>query len=175
MEGRLAYASGATITDDSASVASPDNVRMATMLPASEIDLSEQSAILTPALAEAVVRSASQHIMGLGDSTVALQAEPGATSSEGAVSVSRGTDGEPTAPRPGERLSRLRLTLHVTGDEWFPLQRALSSLREQSEHVVIDLDVTATSSSSDMDPSTIRNGVIEPLEEAGIEVRQDRS
>ncbi|GEM_PF-3205964 len=68
---------------------------------------------------------------------------------------------------PGEKFAQLRLTLRASGDKWFPLQRALSSLREQADHVLIELDVTATAATSGMDPSKIRNGVIEPIEDLG--------
>ena len=41
--------------------------------------------------------------------------------------------------------------------------------------MVVQLDVAASGGPSGMDPSTVRNGVIEPTEEAGIDFRQERS
>ncbi len=164
MERRLAYASGATVSDDVVTVSSPDNLRLGVLLPMADIDLSEQSAIITPATAQAVLMhfaGSTPIVESLGSGTDAVPVGGGLT--------------EATPPRPGERLSRLRLTLRVTGEQLFPLQRALSSLREQSENMVVQLDVTATGGPSGMDPSTVRNGVIEPIEEAGIEFRQKGS
>lgn len=179
MEGRLAYASGVTVSDGSVSVTSKDNVRLGTMLPTADIDLSEQSAILTPALARAVIDSFSeQSVMPRTEGVSSWERADGA----GAGGDESGMESEASeygAPQPspsaGEQLSSFRLVLRITGDAWFPLQRSLSSLREQAENVVIEIDATASGGAAGMDPARIRNGVIEPLEEAGIAFREERS
>jgi len=167
MERRLGYASGVSIAEDGVHVASPANVRIGVLLPAADIDLSDQSAILTPALAESLVQSPAG----------APAEQPAPTGGTDPVS----TDGTtrlpppPPPPRPGERLSTVHLTIDVTGEQWFPAQRALASLREQAAALTIHLEVTAAGGPSGMDPSSIRNGVIEPLDEAGITFREERS
>jgi hypothetical protein len=180
MEGRLAYASGVTVSEESVTVTSPDNIRVGTLLPLAEIDLSEQSAILTPALADSICRSFAEGATTLTEpgvgATPVVSAGRGNNAPGQNPASSPGVTSGPSQPLPpGEKFSRLRLTLRASGDKWFPLQRALSSLREQADHVLIELDVTATAAASGMDPSKIRNGVIEPIEEAGIEFKQERS
>lgn len=175
MEGRLAYASGVSVVDGQVTVANPGDIRISTMLSTGEMDLGERSAILTPELAASLTRSQD-------DGHEPQAPSPGADASDVAGSGSGSVepeqqiaeDGTP-AVRPGEKVDRLRLAMRVTGEGWFPLQRALSSLREQAQSVDIELTVTAQGGSAGMDPARLRNGVIEPLEEAGIDVRQERS
>lgn len=175
MEGRLAYASGVTVADGRPTAANPGDIRISTMLSTSEMDLGERSAILTPELASSLSRSQAK-----GDEPQAPSpgAAPFDAPSSGSGSAGAGQEeprGGTPAVRPGEKVDRLRLAMRVTGEAWFPLQRALSSLREQAQSVEIELTVTAQGGSAGMDPARLRNGVIEPLEEAGIDVRQERS
>jgi hypothetical protein len=170
MEGRLGYAPSVEITSEGVRVGNPDSVRLSEMVPTSEIELSGASAILTPRLAEAV-----RSTRGTAEQAIVVVGESGAT--PGIVVPSGPTvEGVPerTQPAPGERLGSLRLRLRITGDQWFPLQRAISSLRELAGSIEAEIELHADGGSAGMDPAQLRNGVLEPLEEAGIEVDQER-
>jgi hypothetical protein len=171
MEGRLGYAAGVEITDLGVRVSNPDLVRLGTMLPAGDIELGAGAAVVTRELAASLsVRTPP----GDGPEGVGVGVE------EGPVILVRGPGGGESEaspvvpPAPGERVKQLVLRAQVSQDQWFPLQRAMSSLREQAASMNITLEVTADGGESGLDPARLRNGVLEPLHEAGVVIEEER-
>jgi len=167
MEGRLGYATGVTVTDGEATVLDPRLVRLAEMLPVSEIDLSCEAMILTPDLAAGLRRVGE---LGQDEAPV-----PGGPLGPAAVEVDSGGALSSPGPPAGsiDSVNDVVLRLRLDSRGLFGLNRALSSLREQSSKLDIDMTVRASAKNeTGYDRVRLRNGVIEPLEEGGVSVEQ---
>jgi hypothetical protein len=170
MDGRFAYATGVTIdADGRPSLTDSRRVRFREMLPADEVDLGEGAALLTPEAVAALLPPASGET-GPG---------PGREADAGGSDAGPGSTGRPGQPAsgqdiglvpptlPGERAASLVLRAAVGAPGLFGLQRALAWIREHSSGVEVEVTVRATGSGEGFDPVALRNGVLEPLEEAG--------
>jgi hypothetical protein len=154
-EGKLAYATGVTVSGSNVSVRSPELVRYRKTTPAEEIDLGEGAYILTAEEA-------------------ALLTRPGETGGE-AKSIDQGAGPQPperSQPRPpsGQIIHHMALRLQLDGHGLFGLNRALSWLRDNSDSLDIEVAVRVAAEQSGIDPVRLRNGCLEPLEEGGAQI-----
>lgn len=154
-EGRFAYAAGVWQQGEELRVRDPRLVRRREMLPTAEIDLGPEAAILTEDLAASLVSAE--------EAATAAPAPP--TPPSGSEAASAPPPAPP--PPPGESVTRVTIRARVDGSGLFGLHRALSSLREQSGDVQVEVKVTASAKDGEFERVRLRNGVIEPLEEAG--------
>jgi len=162
MEGRLGYVAAYTASDGGLSVRDPAMVRVATLLPADEIDLSDDAAVVLPALARALVEpNVPSPGRPDGDEGEPVERQGGASSAP---------QPDRPRPRPDQRPREVTLRVRVDGAGLFDLNRALSSLREQSTSVDVKLTVHAVAKGDGYEQVRFRNAVLEPLEESGAEV-----
>lgn len=170
MEGRLGYATGVTVAEGEVAVLDPRLVRLTEMLPVSEIDLSSGAVILTPDLAGRL----RGHTEPGQDEPPVPGAAPGPAAAEVGSGGALSSPGPPAGPIDSVNDVVLRLRLDSRG--LFGLNRALSSLREQSSGLDIELTVRAKAKdNAGYDRVRLRNGVVEPLEEGGVSVEQELS
>ncbi len=159
-ERRFAFATGVTVYEGRIHVRDPRLIRSREMLPTSEIDLGDESALLMPELA----------------ASLAPATEP---PTPGGAGPEPGPDrGEPPAPRqppPGEIVRNVAIRARLDGAGLFGLNRALSWLREQSRGLDIEVTVRASAHDAGYDRVRLRNGVIEPLEEGGADPQVELS
>lgn len=160
MEGKIAYAPGILLTDGELGVRDPKLVRIGEMVPAEEIDIGSEAAILTPEQA-AKLTGQPEETEGPGPPE---DKEPEASE----------VDGEGDRPGPTELVHAAALSITVEGGGFFALNRALSWLRENARSVEAEIKVRATSDEG-FDQVRFRNGVIEPIEEGGGDVRTEFS
>jgi hypothetical protein len=155
---RFAYVTGLEIDGAGARVRDPQLVRDSGMLPFDEIDLGAGAYLITPEFASSLKPDSG---------------EPGETPAVSPVSTREGEDiVETPAPAPDESITHVALRLRLGKDGLLALNRSLSWLRERS--VDLDVEVTARASADEagFDQVAFRNGVVEPLEEGGVEIVQ---
>jgi hypothetical protein len=81
----------------------------------------------------------------------------------------------PKTPSPTDTIAFAALRLRLNGGGLFGLNRALSWLREESQSLDIEVTVRATPRGDGFDRVRYRNGVREPLDEAGVEAQEELS
>jgi hypothetical protein len=161
-DGRFAYATGLEVVYGTAKVRDPKLVRFRELLPVGEIDLSGDAAILTAELAESLV--APPPVAG----------DAGPPEPDGDGSQPGGDLFTPPAPPPRpvgptDRITTLALRVRLEGRALYGLTRALSWLREHSSTMDIELTVRVLARDEGFLRSQLTNGVIEPLEEGGVD------
>lgn len=167
MEGRCGYAVGVVETEGTVKVRDPDLVRRGGMLPTAEIDLSSDAAILTSEAAEHLIAEAvGEKVPGVPPKGPELGEEEAEASDKAGEHELKPTD--------AIRSAALRITVEG-GDGLFALNRVLSWLRDQSAAVEVEVTLRATGSGDGFDRVRFRNGVIEPIEEAGGEIKSELS
>jgi hypothetical protein len=170
MEGRCGYAVGVVETEGSVKVRDPDLVRRGGMLPTAEIDLSSDAAILTTAAAERLIAEAAGEKFPDVPPKGLESAKAGAEAPDEAAAAGQ----HELKPTDAIRSAALRITVEG-GDGLFALNRVLSWLRDQSAAVEAEVTLRATGSGDGFDRVRFRNGVIEPIEEAGGEIKSELS
>lgn len=162
-DGRFAYATGVIAEDTTLRVRDPKLVRFRELLPTDEIDLGSDAALLTSEFAASLTPDAVPEPPGAPD----IGAPP--VTPEGGA-AGRPAGGTQTAqPPPGEIVRNLELLARMGSGGLFGLNRALSWLRENSESLEVEVVVKAASGEAGYDRVRLRNGVIEPLEEGGVD------
>ncbi|MDA8047538.1 MAG: DUF499 domain-containing protein [Actinomycetota bacterium] len=169
---RLAYAPGARVDEGQVVLSDPSAIRIGVLLTTAETDLSDTTALLT--LDEAG---------RLAPPPAATDNEPPSTGTTAAPVPGGGAAGEP-APAPAltasaggaaEAIHSAALRLRLRGSGVFPLNQALVWLRENGQDLDVEVTVRAVPKPEGFDRIRFRNGVLEPLEEAGVEVRPELS
>jgi hypothetical protein len=85
------------------------------------------------------------------------------------IAPTAATGGPSVAVRPGTRPRRYRLRLAVNAAQAFATCETLSKLADAAEHMRVTIEVVAEQPAG-FDQVWVRNAVIEPLEEANIQV-----
>jgi hypothetical protein len=155
MDGKLGYVIGAEVRDGELSVRDPKLVRRRQLTPPAEIELSADAAVLTDELAAELAGAVPEAVP-----PVPLPVPPPPPSNGGE---------KMSGEKPPEVAHHLNLRARFGGDALHGLQRALSSLREKSTSMDIELTVRAHSRPEGYDKVGLRNGVLEPLTESGVE------
>lgn len=175
---RIAYAPGARVENGKLSVRDPSSIRIGVLLTTSEMDLTDTTALVTP---EEVARLVPAPEPGVAVGWVGPGGEvAGEESGAGAGSADAGIPepaASPTASIGGtaEAIHSAALRLRLGGGGVFPLNQALVWLRENGQELDVEVTIRATPKPEGFDRSKFRNGVLEPLEEGGVEVRPELS
>lgn len=140
------------------------------LLTTAETDLSGTTALLTPDEAARLASpAATEGQPPTGTNTTPIPG--GETGGEDAAAPSPTISVAGTA----EVIHSAALRLRLRGSGLFPLIRALVWLQGKGQDLDIEVTVRATPNLEGVDRIRFRNGVLEPLEEAGIEVRAELS
>jgi Protein of unknown function (DUF499) len=171
---RAGYAVGLVHSDDTLEVREPRLIRIGELLPSDEIDISTEAALLEAGYAQRLLDAAKTPAGTDGTeipstTLIPVSSEPGGESTRTTVVSS----GEPTSPRSGESLARIDLTATLSKSGFFDLNRALSWLRDHAAEVQVEVTIHAEAGEPGFDRVQLRNGVIEPLEEASTNVGVD--
>jgi len=160
-DGRFAYASGIVRSGESVTVRDPKLVRFRELLPADEIDLSGDAAILTAELATSLtVVEPPPAPPGPPDTDQGWS--PGPDLGTPAVTP-------PRPPGPTDRIRNAALRVRLDARGLFGLSRALSWLRERSSAVDVEITVRVLAKDEGFYRNQFTNGVIEPLQEGGVD------
>jgi hypothetical protein len=173
--GRAAYAVGLVHSDDNIGVREPKLTRLEELLPSDEIDLSTDAALLEVGYARQLL-DAVRTPVGIVAPDWRVET---ATAAGGAQSVQNApTD---TAPSPATKpsgvsrdvITRVALRASLDKPGLFDLSRALSWLRDNASDVHVEVSINAVAPEPGFDRVKLRNGMIEPLEEAATNVDLD--
>lgn len=164
---RLAYVPGARVADGVLEVANPSAIRVGVLLSTSDMDLSESTAVATIEEAERLIPPAPE----------ANEPEPALVPRQEESTPDQPPLSNPTTSISGSadaiHSAALRLRLGATGV--YPLNQALVWLRENGQEIDVEVTVRAVPTPDGFDRTKFRNNVLEPLEEAGVEVRPELS
>jgi hypothetical protein len=172
---RAGYAVGLVRSDDSIGVREPKLIRLGDMLPSDEIDMSADAALLEAGHAHQLLDAVR--------TPVATGVPEGSEETTGvAGGVITVTDGPTVTPKPPptkppgvsrDAITRVELKATVGKGGLFDLSRALSWLRDNADDVEVGISINAAAPEQGFDRVKLRNGVIEPLEEASTNVAVD--
>lgn len=170
---RAGYVVGLVRADGAAEVRDPKLIRIGEMLPSEEIDMSADAALLEATYAQRLLEgtrrpSVTPDINWLPGQTAATH--DGATSVESPARASRGEGTEPSRSGPTDTVARVELRATLGKDGFFDLNRALAWLRDNARDVDVDVTIVAAARDEGFDRVTLRNGVLEPLEEGATNV-----
>lgn len=154
VEGKLGYVVGVEARNGDLAVRDPRLIRQRQLMAPAEIELSADAAVLTDELAAELAG-------------VVLEPAPVPMPPAPLPPINGG--GKTGAESPPAVARDLSLRARLGGDALYALQRALSSLREKSSSMDIELTVRAHSRPEGYDRISLRNGVLEPLLESGVE------
>jgi hypothetical protein len=159
VDRRIAYATGIEMEESGPRIRDPHLIRDSGMLPIDEIDLGTGAYLLTTEFAASLKPDS---VTSPGEEEVDLSGGP----------ADSADDIDARAPAPSEVITHVALRLRLGKDGLLALNRSLSWLRERSAD--LDVEVTARASANDegFDQVAFRNGVVEPLEEGGVEIVQ---
>src|SRR5262249_20651456 len=144
VDGKIGYTVGAEVSDGELRVRNPKLVRRRQLTPPAEIDLSADAVVLTDGLAAELA----------GATTEPVHAQPPLTPLP--TSNGGGKDVGESAP---DVVRHLNLRARFGGDALYAIQRALSSLRDKSTAIDVELTVRAHSKPEGYDRVSLRNGV----------------
>lgn len=180
LQGRAAYAVGLVRSDGVIAPRDASSVHHLVNLAADEIDLSEDAAVFDPKWAADFVTAAT---------AASARGEAAATdrgSGEGPEPLpppASGPGQKPSvpappmpSPEPGQSVSAARISATVPKGGLFDLSRALSWIRDNADAATVKITIYARAAADGFDPVSLRNGVIEPLEESAndVDVHLDR-
>jgi hypothetical protein len=171
LEARAGYAVGLVIGHDVIEVRDPKLIRVAELLPGEEIDMSADAALLEATYAQRLLdatRTPNDMPTGgqpTGEASAATGEPIVAADERSTVAVNK-----PSGRSPGgsaDTVGRVELRTTVHKDGLFDLNRAVSWLRENARGVQVEVKIDATGPEEGFDRVKLRNGLVEPLEEAG--------
>lgn len=151
---RLAYCVKGQVEGDRLAIPDPSLIRAEGLIPPEEIDLGPGSFVMTPALATSFKPAPAIPPPGPGAGGELLPPLP---------------EEPPPPPPPGTSFHNINLRTRLNQDQLFALHQALSSLRDKSSSVDVEVTVRAAAKPEGYKEQSIKNGVIEPLLEAGVE------
>ena len=173
LASRAGYAVGLVRGDGTTEVRDPKLIRIGEILPAEEIDMSADAALLEAAYAHRALNEAR----ALSD-TPAGDQSPETAIPAGAGLATKNEHGAAAETKPAESshsgsvdtVGRVKLKATVGKDGFFDLNRALSWLRDNAKGVHVEISIDAVARDEGFDRVKLRNGVVEPLEEGGTHV-----
>jgi hypothetical protein len=172
LAARAGYAVGLVRGDGTIEVREPKLIRIGEMLPGDEIDMSSDAALLEAAYAQRTLdeaRAPSTTPTGGQPGTVEPADTEHPTKDESDVATGTESAGTPHGG-PVDSVGRVELKATVGKAGFFDLNRALSWLRDNASDVHVELTIDAVAREEGFDRVKLRNGVVEPLEEGGIQV-----
>lgn len=168
VDRKFAYVPGFTAEGTTLRTTNPRAVVIGTLLPVGDVDLSESTALVLPELVSVLVPP--KEPTGGGPTP-----PPGEGPNGGGPPGPPPTPPMPKTPSPTDTIAFAALRLRLNGGGLFGLNRALSWLREESQSLDIEVTVRATPRGDGFDRVRYRNGVREPLDEAGVEAQEELS
>ena len=138
------------------------------MLPSEEIDMSVDAAMLEATYAQRLLEGTRRlgvtpDIRWLPDETGTPGDEPTSAESPARATWRDGT--EPSRSGPTDTVARIELKATLGKDGFFDLNRALAWLRDNAHDVQVEVTIVAAAHEEGFDRVTLRNGVLEPIEE----------
>jgi hypothetical protein len=171
LEARAGYAVGLVMSDDLIEVRDPKLIRIAELLPSEEIDMSADAALLEAVYARRLLDAArTPSAMPTGDEPTGEASSVNGervVGEKGPAVAGAITSARPSRGGSADAVARLALRATVDKGGFFELNRALSWLRDNAREVQVEVRIDATGPEEGVDRVKLRNGVVEPLEEAG--------
>jgi hypothetical protein len=173
---RAGYVVGLISSDATLEVREPRMIRIGETLPADEIDLSGDAALLEADYAQHLLDALRSPTPPTAASTppattIPVSSEPGSRQAPAGVRAAPAT--ESSQQKATESVARVDLKATVGKAGFFDLNRALSWLRDHAAQVEVEIAIRAEANDAGFDRVQLRNGVIEPLEEGSTHIDID--
>jgi hypothetical protein len=169
---RAGYVVGLVGSESTTEVRDPKLIRIGEMLPGEEIDMSADAVLLEADYARRLLVAARTPSAALEAWHREMVNTP--TGELAALEVPAGitapTSQEPSRSGPTDIVGRVELKATIGKAGFFDLNRALAWLRDNAQEVQVEIVIDATAREEGFDRVTLRNGVIEPIEEGGTHV-----